>query len=503
MGLTCLSLARSYRTGDKQEVIIFQGRWEMTIDIFTIASPELEPDEIKEEEVTLEEETPETLEREEWTLDATKAENQEVWDDPVRLYLHEIGRVPLLTAGNEKTIARMIEIGKRVNLVKKGLEKDGRCVTASETYLEIIRELGRSWEIIIKLEENVGLDKNTGFRQIVTDEKFRGAIDGVIDQATVLAISEKLGLTDPQPVEQRLIALSVNSELLSEIVLAAIGSRASLISIPLLVDNPEFIQKLEAREADLCESLDKVTKEAGIAKAHLTEANLRLVVSVAKKHIGHGGMSLLDLIQEGSIGLIRAVEKFNAHKGFKFSTYATWWIRQAITRSIADQARTIRVPVHMIESINKLTRVSRRLSQEYGRDPTAIEIGREMGISPNKVREAIKIAQLPISLELPMGEEGDSQLGDMIEDRNAIQPIDNTTTQFLKDQISEVLLTLTPREQKVLQLRFGLEDGRSRTLEEVGLVFNVTRERIRQIEAKALRKMRHTSRSRKLRDYLE
>jgi RNA polymerase primary sigma factor len=475
----------------------------MTIDAFTVASPELEPEVITEEEVTLVEMTTEEPELEEQAIEYTKAENQEVWDDPIRLYLHEIGRVPLLTASNEKSIARKIEIGKRVIVVKQGLEKNGRPATASETYLEIIRELGQSWEIILKLQENVGLDEHTRFRQTITDEKFRGAIDGVIDQVMVLAISEKLGLTDPQPVEQRLIALSVNSALLSEKVLTAIGSTASLVSIPLLVDNPEFIQKLEVREADLRESLDKVMREAGIAKDNLTEANLRLVVSVAKKHVGHGGMSLLDLIQEGSIGLIRAVEKFDAHKGFKFSTYATWWIRQAITRSIADQARTIRVPVHMIESINKLTRVSRQLTQEYGRDPTAIEIGLEMGISPKRVREAIKIAQLPISLELPMGEEGDSQLGDMIEDRNAIQPIDNTTTQLLKDQISEVLLTLTPREQKVLQLRFGLEDGRSRTLEEVGLVFNVTRERIRQIEAKALRKMRHTSRSRKLRDYLE
>ena len=317
----------------------------------------------------------------------------------------------------------------------------------------------------------------------------------------VLENLEALGVTviienDPQPAQSSedtpidAINLSVPDGVSSDdpvrLYLKEIGK------YPLLTTEEEIALAKQIAEG--------TPEEQAAAKKKLSEANLRLVVSIAKRYVGRG-MQFLDLIQEGNLGLIKAAEKFDYTKGYKFSTYATWWVRQAITRAIADQARTIRIPVHMVETINKLIRVNRQLAQELGRDPTPAEIAKEMGISESKLRELIKIAQEPVSLETPIGEEEDSHLGDFIEDENAPAPAEVASNAMMREQLQEVLHTLTPREEKVIRLRFGLEDGQAHTLEEVGKEFNVTRERIRQIEAKALRKIRHPGRSKKLRDY--
>ena len=461
-----------------------------------------EPEEPWWETKHLEVEKPETPEVLELETPLEELEEQEVVDDPVRMYLHEIGRVHLLTAADEKVLAKKMEEGRRITEIEQNyLQKYGKLPSATEIVAAMLKELRQASAVIQLLQKQLDIKPKASFIETISNAKLRGSIDGEISQQLIQNIASQIGKSLPE-AEQLLVNLSLNSSLLPREVLDTIGDSVSVADLEGLVIEPDFINSIEAYAKQLEAYLDNIQREGKDAEKHLTEANLRLVVSVAKKHIGRG-MSLLDLIQEGNIGLIRAVEKFDYHKGYKFSTYATWWIRQAITRAIADQARTIRIPVHMVETINKLLRVSRHLAQEYGREPTPEEIGREMEIPPEKVREIVKVSQLPISLESPMGEEEDSHLGDFIEDRNALPPADAASKQLLKEQIESVLSTLSPREQRVLQLRFGLEDGRSRTLEEVGKEFNVTRERIRQIEAKALRKLRHPTRSRRLKDYLE
>jgi RNA polymerase primary sigma factor len=469
---------------------------------------ELEDEDVAEADVIWSKTKHFVVDKEDATLDlelempSEEVAEQDITDDPVRIYLHEIGRVHLLTARDEKSLAKQMEEGKYINKIKQDFtQKYGRQPTATDIMMVVLQNLGQSAQLVHLLREHLGLAQTDGFLESIYDDKLQETVDNAIDPQVLYDMANKMEKTVTE-TEEMLIKLSLSSRLLPEDVRDILGEDVKLSDIESPVSDQSFIDSIRAEEKAFTIHLADVVREGKKSERHLIEANLRLVVSVAKKHIGRG-MSLLDLIQEGNIGLMRAVEKFDYRKGYKFSTYATWWIRQALTRAIADQARTIRIPVHMVETINRLLRISRRLAQEYGREPTSREIAKEMEVSSDKVREIVKVSQLPISLESPIGEEEDSPLGNSIEDRNALPPVDIASKQLLKEQIEDVLGTLTPREQRVLQLRFGLEDGRSRTLEEVGVEFNVTRERIRQIEAKALRKLRHPSRSRKLKDYLE
>ena len=347
-------------------------------------------------------------------------------NDPVRMYLKEIGKVPLLTAAQEVDLAMRIESGEFATVLIQPV--DGTRKVENRQFRQVV-------EAVCRIREH----------QLNPDKRLRH--EGIGREKVARSYR-------PRNVEETL----------------------------------EFLRRVE--------------RDGQLAKKKLIEANLRLVVSIAKRYVGRG-MLFLDLIQEGNLGLIRAVEKFDYSKGYKFSTYATWWIRQAITRAIADHARTIRIPVHMVETINKLVRVQRQLLQDLGREPLPEEIGKQMGVPADKVREILKVSQEPVSLETPIGEEEDSHLGDFIEDAEAVVPIDAASFILLQEQLESVLHTLSDREKKVIQLRFGLMDGHPRTLEEVGREFGVTRERIRQIESKTLSKLRHPSRSQKLRDYLE
>ena len=484
----------------------------INLDSDEVVAEGLLSDEAEVEDVsTLAEEVEEKEESEEFLAEETEEikpppplGDYEVIDDSARMYLQEIGRVPLLNVHEEKLLCRKIELGRSLERIEDNhFRKYKKFPSPVDIVIHLISQLSKAYPVVQIIEEHIGINPSSNVVETIKNPKFRSAIDAVIDPSLIAATAKGIdkGTTT---AEDAIVNLSINSQLLPPQLLELLArGKTSWQKLKTLLTNDRFLSQIDSHSNEFKAYFEQIKTEAKASERHLTEANLRLVVSIAKKYIGHG-MPLLELIQEGNIGLIRAVDKFQYRKGYKFSTYATWWIRQGITRSIADQSRAIRIPVHMVETINKLLRTTRQLIQELGREPSYEEIGDRLNISPEKVEGVMALFfREPISLDMPIGEDADSRLGDLVEDHASLAPTEATSQQLLKEQIDKVLDELTEREKKVLQLRFGLKDGHARTLEEVGREFDVTRERIRQIEGKALRKLRHPTRSRKLKGYLD
>ena len=454
----------------------------------------------------------------------------ETADDPVRLYMREIGRVELLTAAEERILAAEIELASHLEELERELARglgddcgdDAGAVQPAaapwENAMLLLARIANAGPVARALARNLELDDAPTLEDVCTLQEFRAAVDGALSPELVERVARELDITEDD-AHEHIVALSRDTRALPPEAVSVVVShvpvwaelhpdnsedsdRCTLAMLSRMLGDPDLSQRVEAANEEITRHFERMVEAGRWAHDHLAQANLRLVVSVARKYQNRG-MALLDLIQEGNLGLIRGVEKFDHRRGYKFSTYATWWIRQAVSRAVADQGRTIRVPVHMVETINKLMRRERSLLQELGREPTEDELAEVLGMSVDRIIQARRAAQEAVSLDLPVGEDGDTFLGDFVEDRDAPALEDAVSENLLREQLREALDALGERESRVLLLRYGLDDGHPQTLEEVGKVFGVTRERIRQIEAKAIRKLRQPARSARLRDYLD